>query len=79
MLPAWLAAELSSAHAQAASLSEVAAAGEALRSELEAVLQDTQQQLAELTARLTDSNTVKMSLAARKGEGRGVTPVLLLC
>jgi hypothetical protein len=52
------AAELSSAHAQAASLSEVAAAGEALRTELESELLDTQRQLSDLTLRLTDSNMV---------------------
>lgn len=52
------AAKLSSAHAQAASLTEVAAASEALRTELESELLDTQRQLADLTVRLTDSNMV---------------------
>jgi peptidoglycan hydrolase CwlO-like protein len=51
--------DLSSARAQAALLSDVAAAGQALRDELEAELQDTQQQLAALTTQLTDSNTVR--------------------
>jgi hypothetical protein len=57
--PVCPAAELSSARAQAASLSEVAAGGQALKSELEAELQGTQQQLQHLTATLTDSNTVR--------------------
>jgi hypothetical protein len=51
--------DLSSARAQAASLSDVAAAGQALRGELEAELQETQLHLAALTAQLTDSNTVR--------------------
>lgn len=53
------AGELSSARHQAVSLSEVAAAGEALRHELEGELQETQQQLAQLTATLTNSNAVR--------------------
>lgn len=52
------AGELSSARQQAVALSEVAAAGEALRHELEGELQETQQQLAQLTATLTNSNAV---------------------
>jgi hypothetical protein len=47
-------------------LSEVAAAGQALRHELEGELQETQQQLAQLTATLTNSNTV----SARRGQRR---------
>jgi len=55
------AGDLASAHAQATALSEAAAAGEALRNELEQELLDTQTQLQALTTRLSDSNTVSIA------------------
>ena len=50
--------QLSSAHAQAVTMSEQASSGEALRAELQQDLYDAQQQLAALAVALTDSNTV---------------------